>query len=75
MKKLLSLAAVLAVAACAPRPPAGTPAYVGIVRQSEEVHDHLATARGDSKTVQAMHLDSLGLLDRLDHKAVILLQE
>jgi hypothetical protein len=75
MKKLSVFFAILA-AGCAARPvSAPAPRYMGIARGSEQIASHIATARADSKQVKAAQLGSMSLLDRLDYKAVILLEK
>lgn len=70
MRTLLIL--TLLLGGCTTKP-APTPQFAGVARQAEEVAGSLDQARSDSKTVKSLHLDSMSLLDRLDYKAVLLL--
>lgn len=72
---LLLIFTVLGVGGCAAPKPVPAPNYAGITRSAGQVSGSIDQARADSREIKAMHLDSMGLLDRLDHKAVILLDQ
>ena len=75
----LTLAGMLAVAllsGCASKPiSTPTPEYAAVGRKIEDVGKTISSVQSDSKEVKELQRDSMSLLDRLDYKTTILLQQ
>lgn len=51
------------------------PAFSGIVGKAKSAAGEIAKAREDGKAVKKLQLEAMDLLDRLDYKATILLEQ
>lgn len=63
------------LAGCAAHKPAPLPHYAAIATQGRAVADSVAQATSEGKGVRDLQTDALGLLDRLDYKATVLLEQ
>lgn len=77
MKLLLSLLLFLPVfAGCATkRVSAPSPQYAGVTRKAEDISKTIQSIQSDSKEVKQLQIDSMSLLDQLDHKMTMLLEK
>ena len=73
MRTVVLLMLLLSAFGCATKP-TPTPEFAAITRRAGEVAGNISRAREDSKSVQALHFESMSLLDRLDYKTVLLLE-
>lgn len=79
MKILHTLAALICLtvlSACAvKKPKASTPSFVGINSKAKSATEHVAKAAQENQTVRRYQLEAMELLDRLDYKATVLLEQ
>jgi hypothetical protein len=54
--------------------PVPLPEYSGVARRAEGVAGSVSKASAGGKEVRALHYESMGLLDRIDYKAGLLLE-
>lgn len=74
---LLPLIFIVLCAGCATRraaPPASA-SLAAVVRKSSETQASVESARSDGKEVRRLHIESMGLLERLDYKTTLLLKK
>jgi hypothetical protein len=73
---LTVLISLFVFTACAvKKPKAKTPSFFGITSKAKSATESVTKATEDSEAVRKLQLEAMELLDRLDYKATVLLEQ
>jgi hypothetical protein len=71
-----ALVCLTVLSACAvKKPKAKTPSFLGISSKAKSATEHVAKATQENQEVRRFQLEAMELLDRLDYKATVLLEQ
>lgn len=79
MKKIYTLTAIIslfAASACvSKKPKAKTPSFIGITSKAKSAAEGISKASEEGEAVRRYQIEAMELLDRLDYKATVLLEQ